>query len=193
VAGGQARASLLCVLEAPLLPPRYPWQRGLGARGPARLPNPSPLQLAEARRPRRLRVPTGPRRPHGGGRGASGAGSRLLTPSPARCAGSRCWAWDRGAGPAAKAWRPGLRGVGAAPARASPRAAVLSGRGRVGSCARRLSALSAPRVPARASCRPPAARPAPRRAAQPSALRGCDPETRRRSPAPPHSRVTGRH
>lgn len=85
-----------------------------------------------------------------GGLGRRRARGRVLTPSPARSVGGAA----RGRADS-RAWRPGLRGAGAAPARASsPARRVLSGRGRVGSCARRLRALPAPRAPARASCRP---------------------------------------
>lgn len=90
-----------------------------------------------------------------GGLGRPSVRGRVLTPSPARSVGGAA----RGRADS-RAWRPGLRGAGAAPAAraSSPTRRVLSGRGRVGSCARRLCALPAARAPARASCRPQAPR-----------------------------------
>lgn len=85
-----------------------------------------------------------------GGLGRQSARGRVLTPSPARSVGGAA----RGRADS-RAWRPGLCGAGAAPGRASsPARRVLSGRGRVGSCARRLCAFPVSLAPARASCWP---------------------------------------
>lgn len=144
---GRARpwAPLLCILQEmcgcnPGAPPSsFIGDQAWSARPSSILP-----LCSWARSPRvASRLPVG-------GLGRQSARGRVLTPSPARSVGGAV----RGRADS-RAWRPGLCDAGAAPGRASsPARRVLSGRGRVGSCARRLCALPAPRAPSRASCRP---------------------------------------
>lgn len=140
----RAWAPLLCILQRmygcnPGAPPSLIGDQAWSARPSSILPF-----CSWARSPRvASRFPVG-------GLGRQRARGRVLTPSPARSVGGAA----RGRADS-RAWRPGLCGAGAAPGRASsPARRVLSGRGRVGSCARRFCALPAPRGPARASCRP---------------------------------------